>query len=50
MVIGMHEWREVVESGWFDRDNLPEIPHKGSIARQMIDEWLQEQDQARKGV
>lgn len=36
---------EVVESSWFDRDNLPEIPHKGSIARQMIDEWLQEQDQ-----
>ena len=37
---------EVVESGWFDRDNLPEIPHKGSIARAMIDAWLQEQGEA----
>ena len=41
---------EVVESGWFDCDNLPEIPHKGSIARQMIDEWLQEQDEVKMGV
>jgi NAD+ diphosphatase len=41
---------EVVESGWFDCDNLPEIPHKGSIARQMIDEWLQEQDEVKRGV
>ena len=37
---------EVVESGWFDRNNLPEIPHKGSIARAMIDAWLQEQGEA----
>jgi hypothetical protein len=29
---------------------LPEIPHKGSIARQMIDEWLEEQDQVKKCV
>ena len=33
---------EVVESGWFDKDHLPEIPLKGSIARAMIDAWLQE--------
>lgn len=33
---------EVVESGWFDRDHLPEIPLKGSIARAMIDNWLEE--------
>ena len=33
---------EVVESGWFDKEHLPEIPHKGSIARAMIDAWLQE--------
>lgn len=33
---------EVVESGWFDRDHLPEIPLKGSIARAMIDDWLEE--------
>jgi NAD+ diphosphatase len=39
---------EVVESGWFDRDNLPEIPHKGSIARAMIDAWLEEQDDAQR--
>ena len=31
---------EVLESGWFDRDHLPEIPLKGSIARAMIDAWL----------
>ena len=31
---------EVVESGWFDRDHLPEIPLKGSIASAMIDAWL----------
>ena len=33
---------EVVESGWFDRAHLPEIPLKGSIARAMIDAWLEE--------
>ena len=33
---------EVVESGWFDKEHLPEIPLKGSIARAMIDAWLQE--------
>ena len=38
---------EVVESGWFDRNNLPEIPLKGSIARAMIDAWLREQNDAR---
>ena len=37
---------EVVESGWFDKDNLPEIPHKGSIARAMIDAWLEEQGES----
>lgn len=31
---------EVIESGWFDRDHLPEIPRKGSIARAMIDAWM----------
>ena len=30
---------EVLESRWFRRGNLPEIPRKGSIARQMIDAW-----------
>ena len=30
---------EVVESGWFDREHLPEIPRPGSIARTMLDAW-----------
>ena len=30
---------EVVESGWFDRAHLPEIPRHGSIARAMLDAW-----------
>jgi len=33
---------EVVESGWFDRVHLPEIPRPGSIARTMIDAWVAE--------
>ena len=39
---------EVVESGWFDKANLPEIPLKGSIARAMVDAWLEEQDAAQR--
>ncbi len=31
---------EVVESGWFDRASLPEIPRPGSIARTMLDAWV----------
>lgn len=34
--------------GW--SDNLPEIPHKGSIARAMIDAWLEGQDEAQRGA
>ena len=33
---------EVIESGWFDRDHLPEIPRPGSIARTMLDSWIGE--------
>ena len=33
---------EVVESGWFDRERLPEIPRHGSIARAMLDAWVAE--------
>jgi len=33
---------EVIESGWFDREHLPDIPLKGSIARALIDAWLAE--------
>lgn len=32
---------ELAEGGWFDKDNLPEIPEPLSIARQLIDKWLQ---------
>jgi len=35
---------EVVESGWFGRDELPAIPQPGSIARRMIDAWLSNPD------
>ena len=38
--------KEVVESGWFDREHLPEIPRHGSIARAMLDAWIAE---SRKG-
>ena len=31
---------EVIESGWFDRDHLPQIPRSGSIARTMLDAWV----------
>lgn len=33
---------EVVESGWFDRDHLPPLPRPGSIARRMVDAWVQQ--------
>lgn len=33
---------EVLQSGWFPRGGLPEIPRRGSIARRMIDAWLGE--------
>ncbi len=31
---------EVIESGWFSKEELPEIPLPGSIARALIDNWL----------
>lgn len=31
---------ELTHGGWFTRDNLPPIPGKASIARQLIDDWL----------
>ncbi len=31
---------ELSRGGWFRRDNLPAIPDKMSIARQLIDDWL----------
>jgi NAD+ diphosphatase len=32
---------EILEAGWFTADNLPEIPEKPSIARRLID-WFVE--------
>ena len=33
---------ELSKGSWFDRDHLPHIPEKLSIARQLIDHWLEE--------
>lgn len=32
---------EIAKGDWFSRDNLPEIPEKLSIARMLIDDWLE---------
>ena len=33
---------ELSKGAWFDRNHLPNIPEKLSIARQLIDHWLEE--------
>ena len=33
---------ELSKGAWFDRDHLPHIPEKHSIARQLIDAWLED--------
>ena len=33
---------ELSKASWFDKDHLPQIPEKLSIARQLIDHWLEE--------
>lgn len=33
---------ELSQGGWFTRDNMPPIPDKASIARQLIDDWLEQ--------
>lgn len=33
---------ELTEGGWFTRDNLPAIPDKASIARRLIDDWIEQ--------
>lgn len=35
---------ELKKGGWFRRDNLPPIPEKLSIARKLIDAWLDSQE------
>ena len=32
---------ELNKGGWFHRDNMPPIPEKLSIARKLIDAWLE---------
>ena len=32
---------EIEKGGWFTRDNLPTIPEKLSIARMLLDDWLE---------
>ena len=36
---------EISKGAWFDKDHLPHIPEKLSIARQLIDSWLEEEAQ-----
>ena len=33
---------ELSKGGWFSKDNLPTIPEKLSLARMLIDRWLEE--------
>lgn len=35
---------ELSEAGWFDRENLPPIPDKMSIARKLIDDYISERE------
>jgi NAD+ diphosphatase len=38
----LHLQREELANGrWFKKDNLPTIPEKLSIARMIIDDWLE---------
>ena len=32
---------ELNKGGWFTRQNLPDIPGKVSLARKLIDRWLE---------
>jgi len=33
---------EILDARWFRRDDLPELPGRGSLSRQLIDAWLAE--------
>ena len=39
---------ELGAGGWFKRDNMPAVPDKLSIARRLIDHWLENKDEAAK--
>ncbi len=32
---------EITDAGWYDKNNLPELPNKLSIAREIIDWYIQ---------
>ncbi|MDQ3927626.1 MAG: NADH pyrophosphatase, partial [Chloroflexota bacterium] len=34
--------REIADAAWFTRDKMPQIPPKLSIARRLIDSFLEE--------
>ena len=38
---------EISKGSWFDRTHLPHIPEKLSIARQLLDSWLEEKEETR---
>ncbi len=41
---------EIIEAGWFDKDHLPPIPPHGTIARRLIDWFVENQrDAERRG-
>jgi NAD+ diphosphatase len=33
---------EIADAQWFSRDNLPTLPRRGSIARRLIERWLED--------
>lgn len=39
---------ELDHGGWFDKENLPELPGKASIARKLIEDWLSKQKEIKK--
>lgn len=42
-IVAIHLQKEELSRGrWFRKDNLPILPEKLSIARKLIDAWLEE--------
>jgi NAD+ diphosphatase len=33
---------EIDDAQWFSRDNLPKLPGPGSVARRLIERWLED--------
>ena len=36
------QWSELCKGSWFTKDNLPNLPEQLSIARMLIDDWLEQ--------